>query len=359
MADEAAAPAANDTPAPVAAPAENLSTNDAVAALRERRKAPEAPTREPATPREEAGAAETESPSQEEDAAAVDAQPPGDDEEADRAGEPPIEPPKSLTKAEREAFAALPPELQEAWANRERDRETYYRKGHDEAAQKARAAEAREQAAEQARQQYEQALPSLLAQFQGQFAAEFQDIKTWDDVKAMREGDPMRFMAWQEAREKGNTLQREAQAAQQRQQYEQANNWQQFVAEQDKAFAEKAPEFKDPKKAAQMTADARSLLADVGFTPEEIQSWQSGRPVSPQDHRWQLVLRDATRYRAAEKARKAALPKPVPPVQRPGVATTRGEVSTGYIRDLTNKLKATPNSTDAAVALLRAKRKAS
>lgn len=350
--DEAAAPAANDTSTP-AAPPTGGSVSDIASFLTERRKAPET---QPATP-ERAGAAEQESSSQEDDdAAAASEQPLGETDETDPAGEPPISPPKSWTKAEKDAFASLPREHQQAIADRESERENYYRKGHDEAAQKSRAAEAREQAAEQARQQYERALPSLLQQFTSQFQADFKDIVTWDDVKAMREEDPLRFMAWQEARDKGNTLQREAQAAQQRQQHEASQNWKKFVEEQDAAFLEKAPEFRDPKKAAEISAGARELLRETGFTSQEIDSWKSGQAISPSDHRWQLVVRDAVRYRTAQKALKAAKP-PVPPVQRPGNTPPLGGVSADHLRELTNKAKA--GAPRDIAALLTARRKAS
>jgi hypothetical protein len=352
--DEAAAPAANDT----AAPATGGSVSDIASFLTERRsKAAETQTREPATP-ERAGAAEEESaPVGDDDAAAAPEQPPGDDEETDPAGEPPISPPKSWTKAEKDAFASLPREHQQAIADRESERENYYRKGHDEAAQKSRAAEAREQAAEQARQQYEQALPSLLSQFQGQFNAEFSDIKTWDDVREMREADPLRFMAWQEAKEKGASLQREAQQAQQRQQQEQHQRWQSFVEAEDAKFFEKAPEFKDAKKRLAMETEAESMLTEIGFAKQEMGEFVNGRPISFKDHRLRLILRDALRYRTAQKALKAAQPKPAPPVQRPGTSQPRAAVSAAHLRELTEKAKSSGAPRDIA-ALLTARRKA-
>ncbi len=353
MSDDTAAPAATDTPAPVAAPTGAVSVDDAAAFLRARREGiaakPEAP--------EPAAEADTESPSQDDDAAAPQEQP-GETDETDPAGEPSISPPKSWTKAEKEAFASLPREHQQAIADRETERESYYRKGHDEAAQKARAAEAREQVAEQARQQYEQALPNLLQSFQAQFAAEFQDITTWADVEQMQENDPLRFQRYQLARDKGQSLQREAAQAEQRQRQEGAKRWQEFVAAEDAKFIEKAPEFKDTKKAAALAGEARSMFSDLGFSADELTgAWEHGQPLSLRDHRVQLLLRDALRYRTAQKAAKAAQPKPVPPVQRPGVATSRGETSTQHIRDLTNKVRST-GSVDAAVALLRARRSA-
>lgn len=353
MADEAAAPAANDTATPVAAPTGNVSADDAVAFLRERRNGPS----EPATPREEVGAAEQESTSQGEDAGPVEA--PGETEVGEEAGEPPLEPPRTWSKAEKEAFAALPRDIQEIWTERERERDTHYQRGLQDAAEQRKAATVERQAAEQARQQYEQALPNLVQQFQAGFSAEFADIKTWEDAEALQRDDPYRFGRYQLLREKGIALTQEAQRVQQQQRQDGAQRWQQFVTDQDARFLEKAPEFKDAKKSAALAVEARTMFNDLGFSGEELTgAWERGQPLSLRDHRVQLLVRDALRYRAAEKARKAAQPKPVPPVQRPGVATSRGDASQATIRDLTNKVKST-GSVDAAVALLRARRKAS
>lgn len=312
---------------------------------------------EPATLGDPAGAADEGSPPDGDDAAAGDDQPPGEDDGDDAAGDdlPPIEPPKSLTKAEKELFKSLPRDVQETWAARERDRDTYYRKGHDEAVAKTRAAEAREAAAEQARQQYENALPALYQQFTAQFQAEFQDIKTWDDVSAMRQNDPMRYMAWQEAREKGNALAQQTAAAQQRQQQEAQQNWANFVNAETQAFTEKAPEFSNPETMAKAQAQALETLVDVGFGKDELVAlWDQGKPLSLRDHRVMLLVRDAMKYRAAQQAAKTATKKPVPPVQRPGTAPAKGEAAAVDLKILNDKLSRSGRLED-AVAILNAR----
>lgn len=321
----------------------------------------------PATPRnipepatsDTDGAADTESTSQEDDAAADPShdQPPGEDEEADRAGEPLIVPPKSWTAAEKEAFNSLPPEHQQAIADRETERDAYYRKGHDEAAKIAREAEARGQAAEQARQQYEQALPALYERLYGQFQSEFGDIKTPDDVARLRTEDPMRWMAYRDARENAIQVHHEAQAAGLRQAQQSAQSWRSFVSQEDEAFLKAAPEYKDEKKAAALASDARKLFDGLGFKSDELAAmWDGGKPVSLRDHRIQLALRKAVLYDRAQAALKTAQPKPVPPVQRPG--TSSGKVGAGDARiaELRNKLRST-GKVDDAVALLRAREK--
>lgn len=350
MPDEAAAPAANDTAAP-AAPTGG-STGDIASFLTERRKAP--PSTEPATP---AGGAAEESSSEEDDAGPAEA--PGETEADDEAGEPPVEAPRTWTKAERDAFASLPREHQQMLADRERERDAHYQRGLQDAAEQRKAATTERQAAEQARQQYEQALPNLVQQFQAGFSAEFADIKTWEDAEALQRDDPYRFGRYQLLREKGIALTQEAQRVSQQQRQDGAQRWQQFVADQDARFLEKAPEFKDAKKSAALAVEARTMFNDLGFSGEELTgAWEHGQPLSLRDHRVQLLVRDALRYRAAEKARKAAQPKPVPPVQRPGVAAPKGEASPAYIRDLTTKAKTTGAPRDIA-ALLTARRKAS
>ena len=309
---------------------------------------------EPATPDDEpAGAAEPESPPDGDDAEPAEA--PGEPEAQDEADEPPVKPPRTWTKAEKEAFALLPREHQQAIVDRESERDTYYQRGLQEAASKAKAAEAREQAAEQARQQYENALPALYQQFTAQFQAEFQDIKTWDDVSAMRQNDPMRYMAWQEAREKGNALAQQTAAAQQRQQQEAQQNWANFVNAETQAFTEKAPEFSNPETMAKAQAQALETLVDVGFGKDELAAlWDQGKPLSLRDHRVMLLVRDAMKYRAAQQAAKTATKKPVPPVQRPGTAPAKGEAAEVGLKILNDKLSRSGRLED-AVAILNAR----
>lgn len=339
-----------DGAAPAAANDGSLSLADAVGLMNGPR--PEDENEAPATD-EESGAPEQESAPDGDDAEPSEA--PGETEADDEASEPPVQPPRTWTKAEKEAFALLPREHQQAIVARESERDSYYQRGLNEAAAKAKAAEAREQAAEQARQQYEQALPQVLQQFAAQFHAEFQDVKTWDDVEAMQRNDPMRFQAWQIARDKGTALQQQAQQAQQRQYQEAANRWVDFVNRETQSFAEKAPEFANPETMTKAQAQAREVLVEVGFGEDELAGmWEQGNPLSLRDHRVMLLVRDAMKYRAAQKAAKTAAKKPVPPVQRPGNSTSRGESQAVDVKILDQKLTRSGSMQD-AIALLNAR----
>lgn len=350
--DSAAAPAAAEsTSAPIEIP-ESMTVDQAVGILGKLREKP------PATPAT-AGAAETESAPQGDDAAAATEQPPGEaTEEVDPAEEPSVDAPKSWTKAEREAFKSLPREHQQAIAERERERETYYRKGHDEAAQRTKAAEAERQAAEQARQQYESALPNLLQTIQQNIAGEFADIKSVEDLRTMQTSDPMRFGAWQVAQYQLQQVQAEAQQVAARQQQEAQKNWAEFVQNERKALHDKAPEFADPQKAAKVQADARAMLNELGFSDDELgELWEGRRGLSLQDHRVQLALLDGIRFRNAKAQVKTAAPKPASPVQRPGSPVLKGQASTEAIQAQQKKL-ATTGSIEDAVRLLRLQRRA-
>ena len=64
---------------------------------------------------------------------------------------------------------------------------------------------------------------------------------------------------------------------------------------------------------------------------------------------------DAGKYRLMMKARDAAVAKPVPPVQRPGMATTRGERDRADLRTLSTRLSTSGDIKD-AVALYQARK---
>jgi hypothetical protein len=252
-------------------------------------------------------------------------------ETEDQEGEDPqddsetIDAPRSWTKADKEIFKALPRESQQRLLEIDRARELEVRRGQNEVAEIRKAALAEAQNLESARQRYEAALPDLLSQYTDQFNAQFQDIKTWDDAAKLQQSDPIRFQEWQLAREKGEALRRQTVEAQERQQHEWQASLTNYIASEQQKFTELAPEFADPEKAPQLQAQARALLEDVGFAQGEIQAALQGQSsISPHDHRFQLIVRDAMRYRSAKQAVKTAPVKTVPPVQRPGVAPQKG-----------------------------------
>jgi hypothetical protein len=253
---------------------------------------------------------------------------------------PPIEPPRSWTKADKELFTSLPRETQMRIAERERSREGDFLRRQAEAAEKLKGLAAREQAVDQARLQYEAALPQLLLTLNDQQAAEFADIKTLADAERVAREDWPRYMRWDLAQKKLAFAQQQMLEAQLRQVTEQQQKFAHFAKRQDELFIEKVPEFGDARKAAELQSAAVTVLKELGFDDAELAaSWQGRQDFSLRDHRVQLLVRDAALWREAQQKAKAAVAKPMPPVQRPGVSHPKGAAQDAVIQNLNKQLE--------------------
>ena len=292
----------------------------------------------------------------------MDAQAPGETEsQAEPAEPPPIEPPRSWTKEAKERWQSLPRDTQEYLAEREQERERELRRGQNEAAEKLKGLTAKEQAVEQARQQYESALPLLLDNLQSAMQGEFSDIKTMADVQKMAGEDWPRYVRWDAQQKQIAAVQQETKGAEERRTAEFTQRWTEFAKREDSLFSEKAPEMADKDKAAKLQGAAVSMLKELGFSDEELsRSYHGKQGMSLRDHRVQLLVRDATLWRAAQAKAKAATAKPVPPVQRPGVSQGKSAEREAAIQNLNMQLdKASGvNALRAAAKLVAARRAA-
>ncbi|MDO8597520.1 MAG: hypothetical protein Q7R45_12965 [Sulfuricaulis sp.] len=352
----AAAPVAAPEPAaaPVEPPSGAISLGEAVARMRARRDQPETNS-DPATP-DGTGAGQTQS-GDEPDAAPPEREPSGESEASDPAGEPPIEAPRSWPKADKELFDGLPRAAQQKLVDIDRLRELEIRRGQNEVAEQRRAVDAERQQAVTARQQYEAAIPNALTVLNNHLTTQYQDVQSWDDVQRMASEDPARYSEWSAMTQRAQALQGEYQALQERQYAEQVQQFNAYVTREDETFIAKAPEFANPEKAVKLQADVRDTLEDVGFKGDEIRAAWAGQPINIRDHRVQLLIRDAMRYRVAQKALKTSPPKVVQQVQRPGNASAKGERGAERVAALTQKLEHTGSIKD-AVALYRARKPA-
>ena len=193
--------------------------------------------------------------------------PPGETESADPAAEsrpeagtdlPPIEPPRSWTKEDKDLFTSLPRATQERIAERERSREGDFNRRQQEAAEKSKALEAERSKAEQARQQYEAALPQLLQTLQQQQAGEFADIKTLADVERLAREDWPRYALWDVQQKKIAEVGQHLALAQQRQAQERVQQFSEFARREDDLFKEKVPDMADAKKSRSAADRVRS-----------------------------------------------------------------------------------------------------
>jgi hypothetical protein len=339
---------------PPALSQEALSLDDAVRMLSEPPKKPE----------EEQAEAPAKAAEQEESAKA-DADPekaPGEQAQADEqeAELPPIDPPRSWTQAEKERFQSLPRETQEYLSHREQERETALRRSQNEIAEQRKAIEVERQKAEQVKQQYEAQLPALMRELESVNQAQFSDIKSMEDVVKLQAEDPFRFQAWQVHQMRMQAVKQEADRAEQEKQAAEQSNWARHVQEENARAVEFIPELADKTKGEALTKRVASeLLPELGFKDSELAELATGKSkLSIYDHRVQRLLADALKLRDIQKAKVAAVSKPVPPVQKPGVAAPRGAAQAQSIQALNQKLSAS-GSVDDALALLMAQRKAS
>jgi hypothetical protein len=274
------------------------------------------------------------------------------------AAQAPIEPPRSWTKEARERFASLPRETQDYLASREQDRDRELRRSQNEAAEQRKAMEAERQKAEQARVQYETALPTMLATLQQHQAGEFSDVKSIVDVERLAREDWPRYVLWDANQKRIASAQQELASTAQRQDQERQIRLDEYIARERGVFVEKVPEIADPVQRSKLEHAALGMLRELGFADQELNELYRGRrDLSLHDHRLQMLIRDGIRFRDARKAAKEASTKPVPPVQRPGVAQPRGAAQDAVVQNLTKRLDQTGNLKDAA-RLLAERRKA-
>jgi hypothetical protein len=103
-------------------------------------------------------------------------------------------------------------------------------------------------------------------------------------------------------------------------------------------------------------AVAQEIMASAkasGIEPDELQRLFDSEPLM-RNATFQRMMYDAGKYRLMMKARDAVTAKPMPPVQRPGMAASRGERDQHDLRVLSARLSSTGDLKD-AVALYRAK----
>lgn len=280
-------------------------------------------------------------------------------EEAQPEEIPPIEPPRSWTKEEKEEFQSYPREAQEKIARREQERETALRRGQNETAEQRKTLEAQKAKLDDLIGKYEAELPRQLSWLQQQQMKDFADIKTEEDVLRLAREDWPRWSQYQAQREIINAKTQELQHAQARQQEEFKTKWNEFSSAEDRKFLEAEPEMGNKDRATKIADASVSLLKDYGFSESDLSKlWNGEASVSLRDSRIQRILLKAVKHDealAAAKTKVAA--KPIPPVQKPGTSRSRASDDDVQIKNLNNRLNESGNWKDAA-DLIQARRAA-
>jgi hypothetical protein len=351
MTTESGAPAGD-----IAAPADTseLSITEARAMLDAQLAEPEKEQ-----PAESADDATAEPESSQEDAAPE--KDPGEDAtEAEPAEEPPIEPPRSWTKAEKERFQSLPRETQEYLHTREQERERDFRRSQNELAEQRNAVKAEREASEKARQQYEEQLPALMQSLQDAQQSAFSDIRSVDDVTRLANDDPFRYLQWQAHQTKLQAVNAELERAKGKQAQEQQGKRAAYEAEQNKLLVDMVPEMADPKKAGELRERAVKMLnEDLGLKTDLLSRWMTddtGHEILS-NAGIQKLIADGLKYRDILNAPKPVASKTLPPVQKPGTARPAGGQDSETIQGLEKRLNQTGSEKD-AWALYEAKLKA-
>jgi hypothetical protein len=279
----------------------------------------------------------------------------GEDKEADPAATPPIERPKSWTESEDAEWKATPRALQEKIVARELERDNALRRTQNDAAEKLKGLTAKEQAVEQARQLYEAKTKSALEVLEREQLRDFSDIKTMADVAKMAAEDPFRKMQWDVHQQQMQVAAHEAEQATIRANQAKQTERQTRRTAETALLIEKLPEFADKAKLDEAQKAAAQLFRDVGYSDTELTTLADDPLLD--DHRIQLIVNDAMKFRALQKAKAAVVAQIVPPVQRPGSARPSGESSSERVQALTQSLN-NSGSTEDAVQLLIARRAA-
>lgn len=245
---------------------------------------------------------------------------------------PAVEPPAFYTKAEKEAFASLPPEQQQSIARLAREGERHTAKISQEIAAERKAIADAKAAIEQERAQYQQALLSNFPQ------APDPRLIDSDPVEYLRQ-DAMYKQAvqqWQAVEHQRQQEMAEQQAQEQAQREE-------HIRTQSARLKELLPEIGDPVEGPKLANALMKFGNEVGFDNEAL---------SNADAEELVILHDAMKWRAAQASAKAAKAKPVPKVAAPGVGRTKAEMSADQRKSALARLERT-GSIDDAVALLR------
>lgn len=292
---------------------------------------------------------------------------PGENVEKDPAEKSPVERPRSWSKDDDDDWNALPRERQEKIAASERAREADINQRITKAAETTKAYEAKAAQADQATARHMQALVNQNNQ-------QFSNIKSQDDVDFL-ESEAVRLSqtpgqtelaaqylaylsAWRGHQQKMAQVKAELDQAEGQKAQKQETEWNNHVHAENEKAAELIPEIADKEKRPAFYKRALDRLTELKFSKEEIADLATGKQkLSIHDHRLQILLSSDFKLTDIQKAKIVAAKPNLPPVQRPGTASSRGEQQSDNVKALNSKLTNSGDIRD-AVALYAARKSA-
>jgi hypothetical protein len=253
------------------------------------------------------------------DTGADESRPTGDEDDKGQGEQPPpaaaIEPPASWSTAEKQAFAQLPPALQQTVARRESQREAVLTQRSQEAAEARRAYDGEREAAVAQRAEYLAGLQKMMV-LAAPEAAALNNVN-WVEVAANNPAEAVRLQAQREQlKSRLAAIEAEFQQGQQQLSQYQQQQLAEVVAKEHQALNQKMPDFSDPEKGNQLRKDLGTYLRDAGgFSPQEINS--------AYDHRLVVLATKAMLYDkqlAASASADAKRNNVAAPVRPPGTS---------------------------------------
>jgi hypothetical protein len=264
-------------------------------------------------------------------------------DESDEPGLPAIDPPVSWGTDAKERFAQLPVELQEFVSEREAQRDKAVQRATTEAAQAKRSASIEAE--------------TVFAERQRQYASEVEylagQLAPQRPNPALVQSNPALFYQMQAEYEEAIVQQRELQhramtARQEAGQREQFAANEQLQADMA-VLAEQIPDWNDTEKRTALLTEVGKVGAELGYS-SDLMAEATAQDV--------LALKKAAewkskaaKYDALQKGKmdKVRAAKSLPKVVRPGVAPTRGEISSARSQQSWQNVKqATSKETQAA-----------
>jgi len=310
-----------------------------------------------------AESAEAEKPATAEAESAVEADAAPEGTTAEDVGDEPeipaIDPPKSWSKEAHERWSKLDRDTQEFLASRDSEDQKAIKRALNEAAEQRKAAQAELEQTQQARKQYEEKHAAFTKNLEDALQTDFGDIQSLADVRKLQAEDPFRFQQWQLRQMELSSAQAEKQAIEQRAALEKQSKRNSYETEQSKLLQELVPDMADPKKAGELRERSVAMLQDdLGLKLDQLQRWMQddvGHEILSNAGIQKLIV-DRLLLKDIKAAPVKAIPKPVPAVQKPGVAPAKNAAAAESIQALRNKLTSS-GSVEDAFALYEAKQR--
>jgi hypothetical protein len=277
-----------------------------------------------------------------------DAEADDDTDDEDEPEAPAIDPPVSLTKEQKAAFAQLPPDLQKVWA------ETEAQRNREVQARTTEAAEAKRNAQADAQRE----LAAIQKQYADELAEYAKVFEPQEPDYSLIATDPQAF-AEQVAMQKQMAAHRDYLAKQSAEARLQAEQNQQAILAQQHAqelqiLRRELPEMNDPEKGPKLMAELGNIGRELGYDDDTLKLASASDVLAlkkASDWKSKAAKYDAWQAHRMEAVRNA---KGKPKVMKPNGAETRAEQGPRRTEAAWQRAKQTRSADDFADYLSKA-----